>query len=81
MLLVLKRTVSMIYFEHSKHMFKLMGKKIFTILRLKNCLSKPVGTSMSGVTKGCDCDFYRMLSNSIDTWRVSKYEPRHVASF
>ena len=29
-------------FEHQKHMIKLMGKKIFTILRTKNCLSKPV---------------------------------------
>ena len=29
-------------FEHPKHMFKQMGKKIFTILRSKLCLSKPV---------------------------------------
>ena len=36
MLWVLKRTVSMRrFFEHPKHMLKLMGKKIFTILRSK----------------------------------------------
>ena len=35
MLWVLKRTVSMSSFEHPKHMLKLMGKKIFTILRSK----------------------------------------------
>ena len=33
MLWVLKRTVSMSSFEHPKHMSKLMGEKIFTILR------------------------------------------------
>ena len=43
MLLVLKRMVSMDgSFEHPKHMLKLMGKKEFTILRSKICLSKPV---------------------------------------
>ena len=43
MLWVLKRTVSINgSFEHPKHMFKLMGKKIFTNLRSKICLSKPV---------------------------------------
>ena len=31
-------------FEYPKHMLKLMGKKIFTILRLKKCLSKPVSS-------------------------------------
>ena len=42
MLLVLKRTVSMRPFsEHPKHMLKLMGKKIITILRLKNLLKWP----------------------------------------
>ena len=36
MLWVLKRTVSMRrFFEHPKHMLKLMGKKIFTFLRQK----------------------------------------------
>ena len=34
MLWVLKRTVSMSSFEHPKHMIKLMGKRIITILRL-----------------------------------------------
>ena len=29
-------------FEHPKHMLKLMGKKIFIILRSKFCLSKPI---------------------------------------
>ena len=32
MLWVLKRTVSMRWFEHPKHMLKLMGMKIITIL-------------------------------------------------
>ena len=42
MLWVLKRTVSLKtvsmrrFFEHPKHMFKLMGKTIITILRLGN---------------------------------------------
>ena len=41
MLWVIKRTASMGgSFEHPKHMLKLMAKKIFTILRSKNCLSK-----------------------------------------
>ena len=43
MLWVLKRTFSMRRsFEHPKHKLKLMGKKIFPILRLQFCLSKPV---------------------------------------
>ena len=29
-------------FEHPKHILKIMGKKIFTLLRWKNCLSKPM---------------------------------------
>ena len=29
-------------FGHSKHILKLMGKKIFTLLRQKFCLSKPM---------------------------------------
>ena len=29
-------------FKHTKHMLKLIGKKIFTIFRSKCCLSKPV---------------------------------------
>ena len=29
-------------FEHPKHMLKIMGKKIFTILRCNFCLSKPM---------------------------------------
>ena len=29
-------------FKHPQHMIKLMGKKIFTILRSKMCLSKPM---------------------------------------
>ena len=35
MLWVLKRTVSLrrVFFEHPKHMFKLIGKEIITILR------------------------------------------------
>ena len=47
MLWVLKRTVNDDgSFEYLKHMFKLMVKKIFTMLRdsyaKKNCLSKPM---------------------------------------
>ena len=43
MLWVPKRTVSMSPFEHPKHMLKLIGKKIFTVLRSKNLfISKPV---------------------------------------
>ena len=43
MLWVLERTVSMRqFFEHPKHMFKLMGKKIITHLHSKNVLSKLV---------------------------------------
>ena len=37
-----KRTVSMsCFFKHQKHMLELMGKKIFTVLHKKICLSKP----------------------------------------
>ena len=43
MLWVLKRTASMRRsVEHPKQMFKLMGKKIFTILCSNLCLSKPI---------------------------------------
>ena len=43
MLWVPKRTVSMTPFEHPKHMLKLIGKKIFTILRSKIFfISKPL---------------------------------------
>ena len=42
MLGVLKITVSMRQFFLA-HMLKLMGKKIFTILSSKFCLSKPMG--------------------------------------
>ena len=35
-------------FEHPKHMLKLMGKKIFTVLRFKNCISKPMIIAETG---------------------------------
>ena len=38
-----KNRLDVTYFEHTKHMLKLMGKKICTILRsIFFCLSKPV---------------------------------------
>ena len=52
MLWVLKRNVSMRrFFEHPKHMFKLIGKKIIAILRLKNVLTWPYDSvcSVSGM--------------------------------
>ena len=37
-------------FEHPKHMLKIMGKKIFTILHEKFCLSKPLGSRRGRIT-------------------------------
>ena len=61
MLWVLKRTVSMRrgFFEHPKHMIKLMGKEIFTILRLYvfvylnlcYCFYVPKFTKQTGLKK------------------------------
>ena len=43
MLWVLNRTVSMrLFFEHPKHMFKLMDKKIIAILSFFFCLIGPM---------------------------------------
>ena len=44
MMWALKRTVSLRrFFEHPKHMLKLMAKKIYTILRSIFFLTKPMG--------------------------------------
>ena len=49
MLWVLKRTVSIrwVFFEHPKHMFKLMGKKIIPNLPSKNLLDWTYGPKVS----------------------------------
>ena len=43
MLWVFKRTISVrSFFEHPKHMFNLISKKIIAMLRLKICLTGPI---------------------------------------
>ena len=50
----LNKTIS---FKHPKHMLKLMGKKIFTILHKKNCLSKPMGTGNRRTVRQTHSDY------------------------
>ena len=58
-------------FEHPKYTSKLMGKKIFTILCSKNCLSKSVFTALTSI-KGY---VWNNSRKTVLSWELPRYAP------